>query len=187
MKGKIFIISGPSGVGKGTVIDLAKPYLANFKQISTITTRKKRKNGRSEKDRKFVTKNEFHQLIRDKKLVEHNLYNGNYYGTPKQELEKVLIKGQNILLEIDINGAKRVNKQYPKNSILIFIWSKIQQIEDRLKKRGQNSNRQIKERLKQAKKELATKNQYDFEIENKESRPKEAANKLIKFCNHLKA
>lgn len=182
-KGKIFIISGPSGVGKGTVIKIAKSYLNNFGQIKTITTREKRKGKTKEKDRIFTTKNKFKDMIKRGEVVEYNFYNNEYYGTPKKELEHLINNNKNILLEIDVNGAKRVKRKYPEDVILIFIWTDLEKIERRLRQRGQNTETEIQERLNRAQKELLEKKFYNYNIENIEGRPKQAGMKLVKICN----
>ncbi len=181
-KGKIFVISGPSGVGKGTVINLAKPGLKNFGQIATLTTRGRRKGGRRERDRIFVSEAKFKDMIKKDQVAEYDFHHGEYYGTPKKDLEKLLNKGKNVLLEIDVNGARRIKKKYPQNAILVFIWAPIENIEKRLRKRKQNTEAEIQERLKRIEKEFRTKKFYNFAIENRQGKPKEAAKKLVEIC-----
>ena len=183
MSGKIFVVSGPSGVGKGTIIDLARPHLKNFKQLATVTTRKPRKNGRKEKDRKFISRQKFREMIKNQEFLEYNFYNGNYYGTPKKEVTKILNQGKNILLEIDVNGGKKIKEQCHNQAVLIFIWANINEIKHRLIIRGQNTKEEIKERLKRARIELKNKRYYDYEIYNQEGKPHQAALKLVKICN----
>lgn len=182
-KGKIFIISGPSGVGKGLVINIAKSKLKNFYQIKTITTRSKRSDKKLEQTRIFVSHNQFKQMIKKGEIIEYNFYNNEYYGTPKKELEKLINSGRNVLLEVDINGAKRIKQKYPQEAILVFIWTSLKNIENRLRKRKQNTDVEIQERLRNARKELQIKKDYRHTIENKEGKPKQAAMKLVEICN----
>ncbi len=180
-KGKIFVISGSSGVGKGTVISLARPELKNFKQIATLTTREKRKGGHRERNRIFVSEAKFKKMIKNGQMAEYDFHHGKYYGTPK-DLEKFLNQGKNVLLEIDVDGARQIKKKYPQNAILVFIWAPIENIEKRLRKRGQNTEAEIQERLKRTKKEFEAKKFYDFAIENRRGKQKEAAKKLVEIC-----
>jgi len=186
MKDKIFVVSGPSGVGKKTIIDLAKPKLKNFVDLCTLTTRAKRPEEKNGLDYYFVSKNDFEKIIKNGEVIEYNFYNGHYYGTPKKDLEKAFSRHQKVILEIDINGAFRIKKKYPQNTKLIFIWADLADIKRRLIRRGQNTSIQIKERLKRAKKELKLRKKYDYQIKNREGKQEKAAQALIKICNQLK-
>ena len=164
---------------------LAGLNLKNFVEICTVTTRPKRKGEKEGRDYYFVSKDEFEKMIKRGEVVEYNFYNGHYYGTPKKDLETALKKGKNVLLEIDVNGAKNIKKLYPKNSILIFITAPLKDIERRLKKRGKNTPTEIKERLTRAKKEQKEKKNYDFVILNEEGKPEEAGRELAKILNQI--
>ena len=171
MQGKLFVISGPSGVGKDTIANAQ--VSASIKKLPTYTTRKPRTGEREDKKYYFVSKKEFKDLIEQGEILEYNFYNGNYYGTSKKDLEDALKSGKNALLVIDVNGAINIKKQYP-DACLIFIKSKLSDIKTRLEKRGQNTPGEIEERLKTAKKELRYAKYYDHIIENPEGHPEKA-------------
>lgn len=182
-RGRLFVISGPSGVGKGTV---AKMVLGNktlkLKEIPTCTTRPKRPGEKSGQERYFLTTSKFQKLDGSGGLVEKNFYNGHWYGTPKKNLDEALEKGETVLLEIDVRGAKNLKKQFPQ-AILIFISSTLGDIENRLITRRQNTQEEIKERLAIAKKELSCQNDYDYIIENPQGHPEIAADKISKIIS----
>jgi len=177
MQGKLFIISGPSGVGKDTIVNNLQFGLYNLQKIPTFTTRKPRENEKEGDQYYFVSKAKFKDLIKQGEILEYNFYNGNYYGTSKKDIENALKSGKNVLLTIDVNGALNIKKQYP-DACLIFIKSKLSDIKKRLEKRGQNTPREIEERLETAKKELRYAKYYDYIIENPEGHPEKAIKKV---------
>jgi guanylate kinase len=182
MTGKLFIISGPSGVGKDTVANalISNSSISNLKKLPTYTTRKPRPGEKQGKQYYFVTKPEFKKLIAQGKILEWNIYNNNYYGTSRDDLEKALKNGQVVILAIDVHGALNIKKQYP-DCCLIFIKSKLSDIKSRLIKRGQNTAEEIKERLKTAKNELKYEKFYDYSVENPEGNPEKAVKEVKKI------
>ncbi len=175
-KGKLFIISGPSGVGKGTVIDgiLADKELG-LSECKTVTSRHSR-GGKSDEQYHFVTADQFEKAIHNKEMLEYNLYDGNYYGTSKKILYDLLESGQNTVLEVDINGGIAVKSQILQ-AMTIFVFAKIGDIEKRLRDRGENTEEEIQERLATARQELNMSDRYDYQIENPEGHPEIAINK----------
>ena len=175
-KGRLFIISGPSGVGKGTVIDgvLADKDL-NLFQCKTVTSRTQR-GEKSDKQYIFVTATQFERAVREKDMLEYNFYNGNYYGTSEKLLYELLEAGKNVILEVDVNGALEIKEQMP-TAKAIFIYSTIENLEKRLRARGENTEEQVQERLMTARKELGLKDRYDYQVENPEGMPQAAINK----------
>ena len=160
---KILIIVGPSGVGKDTVMQkVFEKYPGYFKKGVTHTSRQMRKGEKEGFNYYYVSKEEFLKLDSEGGLVEHNYYNGNYYGLSKMEIEKGL-KGDKILYAIiDINGAKSVyNLKIPANFIGILPPSD-KVLEKRLRKRGSETEEKIKERLDIAKSEVTEINKTDF-------------------------
>ena len=160
---KILIIVGPSGVGKDTVMQkVFEKYPGYFKKGVTHTSRQMRKGEKEGFNYYYVSKEEFLKLDSEGGLVEHNYYNGNYYGLSKMEIEKGL-KGDKILYAIiDINGAKSVyNLKIPANFIGILPPSD-KVLEKRLRKRGSETEKKIKERLDIAKSEVTEINKTDF-------------------------
>jgi len=183
-RGRIFIVSGPSGAGKDTIVNNLNLANYNLQKIATYTTRKPRINEKEGKPYYFVTKKQFKNLIKQDKIVEYNFYNGNYYGTSKKDIENTLKNGKNALLTIDVNGALNIKKRYP-NSFLIFINSKLSDIKRRLEKRGQNTHDEIEERLKTAKKELQHVKCYDYIIQNPEGHPEKAIEELQGYIQRI--
>ena len=165
-KGRLFLISGPSGVGKGTICrELLKHDNDLFFSVSA-TTRKPRKEDVEGRTYYFKTKEQFENLIEDGEFLEWAEYSGNYYGTPKTPVIERLEQGMDVLLEIDVKGALNVKKNFD-GGIYIFIAPPDEDsLLDRLKNRGTESEADIKKRLSAAKLELALKSEYDYVVIN---------------------
>ncbi len=178
---KIFVISGPSGVGKGTIIKglIVNPKL-NLYRAKTYTTRAERASDKIDHHYFFVSEKKFHELEGDGEILESNFYNGNWYGSSKSEIEKAFRNGKNVIKEIEVNGGMSYKKLFP-NATLIFLKSSLNQIENRLIERGQNTPEQIKDRLKIAKKELTYEAEYQYSILNPEGRPEVAIREVEKI------
>ena len=164
-KGKLFVISGPSGVGKDTII---REYLKNNKGLLSIsaTTRKKRDNEENGKDYYFLTKKEFEKWIEEENFLEYAIYNDNYYGTPKSKIEENLLNGINVFLVIEVQGAFQIKSKI-KDSILIFILPPdLKTLEERLKNRKTETQEMIENRLKIAVEEIKLAPKYDYNITN---------------------
>lgn len=168
-QGKLIIISGPSGVGKKTVITkLMKILNLPLDYSISWTTRKKRKGEIEGIDYYFKTKKEFMDGIKKGKLLEYAKYEDNFYGTPLDLVQKSLKKGKHVLLEIEVIGAMQVLELKKKiNLISIFLLPPtINDLIIRLKKRGTNSQESIKKRIEKANWEISQKNKYDYQVIN---------------------
>ena len=167
-KNTIFLISGPSGVGKDSVIKKLNESNANIKNIITITTRKIRENEISNKDYIFVNKQEFETLIKKQKLIEWSEVYGNYYGVPLDQIENNLQKQNKIIIKTDIQGIKKLKQKF-KNAITIFIMPPdIKTLLKRLKSRKTDSIEDITKRSDIAIKEMEEKNIFDHIVINKD-------------------
>lgn len=176
---KIFIISGPSGVGKGTLVKaLVKNKDLNLEWGKTATTREQRDDDKEGSKRIFLSKQEFVNKIKAGELAEKNFYGGHYYGTLKSEIEK---SKSNLVFEIDINGGLNLKKLYPKKTVLIFITAPLSDIKRRLQERKTNTPEEIKERLEIAQAELTKAKNYDYQVENPQGHPEKAIEKLEKI------
>lgn len=167
MNGKLIVISGPSGVGKSTIRHRLVNEENNFWYSISMTTRKPRCGEVDGIDYYFVSKDEFLKNISTNNLLEYaEVYKDIFYGTPKNKVIEMLNKGINVILEIDVEGAFDVKKNF-NDAILIFIAPPSESdLENRLRLRNTDSDDKILERISKAKYELSFKDKYDYVIIN---------------------
>lgn len=166
-KGLLIVLSGPSGVGKGTVREaLFKRDDHNLVYSISMTTRAPRNEETHGREYFFVSREEFEQNIQDGKMLEYAEFVGNYYGTPMNEVKKQLANGNEVVLEIEVQGALQVREKM-KDAIFIFIAPpSIDALYNRLKRRGTESEEIIKARIDKAKRELDLAYKYDYIVVN---------------------
>ena len=163
--GKLLVVSGPSGVGKSTITNRLRADNRFWISVSA-TTRQIRTNEVGGVDYHFVSDERFNEMIESKEFLEWADFAGAKYGTPKQPVDEALADGKNVILEIELNGARQVRKN-SKNAILIFIeppsW---QELETRLINRGTESKQSTQARLDRAKEELSAASEFDHIVIN---------------------
>ena len=164
-KGKFIIISGPSGVGKGTICDVLLKELNAWFSVS-MTTRNMREGEVDGVNYYFISKEEFRKRIEDGQLLEYNIYNDNYYGTPKDKVLEKLAEGTNVFLEIDVNGAKNIKNIFPDALLIYIAPPSIEELTDRLINRGTEDLETIENRIKIANDELKQIDFYDYVVVN---------------------
>ena len=168
-RGVLFVMSGPSGTGKGTICNelLANENNDVFLSVSS-TTREKRKGETDGVTYNYTTVENFKKMIDNGEMLEYAMYSGNYYGTPKKTVEDMLEGGKNVLLEIEVEGAKQViSKCHGSDVVTIFlIPPSMEDLEQRIRKRGTESEEVIQQRLAKAQRELELKYAYDYPVIN---------------------
>jgi len=174
----IFVVSGPSGVGKDTIISELKKQGLEFREIITTTTRPMRQGESQGNPYWFVSKEEFEDLIRKNKLVEWADVYGYYYGSQKKDVEKYLNDSLPIIFKVDPQGAKTIKKEFPNSKVIFIAPENIDNLEKRLKKRGQDKPEVIKKRLKEAREEIKNLSFWDAVVINKEGKLNEAVEKV---------
>lgn len=165
-KGKLFLISGPSGVGKGTICRELLNCNPNIYFSVSATTRAPRDEDIEGKTYYFKTKEQFEELIEQNEFLEWAEYSGNYYGTPKKPVMEHLEKGEDVLLEIDVKGALNVKKNFSEGIYIFIAPPDNNTLFERLKKRGTETDESIKKRLAAAESELKLKSEYDYVVIN---------------------
>lgn len=164
--GTLYIVSAPSGAGKTSLLKAVRSQLVNLKVAVSHTTRAPRPGEFDGEHYHFVTKQEFNKIQEGGNFIEYAEVFGNFYGTSKQSVDSVLNKGNSVVLEIDWQGAQQVRKVYT-NAVSIFILPPtIDELEKRLKARGQDSEEVIQGRMDQAQSEISHYNEYQYLIIN---------------------
>lgn len=164
--GKLIVITGPSGVGKGTIVrSLLQRHPQTYLSIST-TTRQPRPGEIDGKDYYFVTRSQFETMILHNELLEWADYAGNYYGTPKLQVEQQIELGKTVLLEIELIGARAIASIFPAARRIFILPPSFEELETRLRKRGKDSEAAITRRLTRAKEEIAAQNEFELRIIN---------------------
>lgn len=165
MKGKFIVVSGPSGVGKGTICNRLINELNAWYSVST-TTRNPRVGEIDGINYFFISRDEFEEKIKNGEFLEYNLYNGNYYGTSKEIVINKINQGINVFSEIDVNGARNIKKIFPDALLIYIAPPSIDDLRERLIGRGTESIDKINERLKIAEEELKQVDFYDYVVVN---------------------
>lgn len=165
-RGKLIVISGPSGAGKSTVVFKALEGREDTCFSVSVTTRKPRPNEVNGKDYFFVDLDQFRDMVANDELLEHAEYVANSYGTPKAYVEKKLDEGMNVLLDIEVQGARQIKDKMPDAVMVFIIPPSMAELEKRLRGRGTDSDRKIEARLIRAREEYAAADFYDYVIIN---------------------
>jgi len=168
-RGLLIVLSGPSGVGKGTVRkELFSQPDTNYEYSISMTTRSPREGEVDEVDYFFKTRTEFEDLIEQGQLLEYAEFVGNYYGTPLEYVNKMRDAGRDVFLEIEVQGAAQVRDKVPDGLFIFLAPPSLSELEDRLVGRGTESEEVIASRLSAARQELEMMNLYDYVVENDE-------------------
>ena len=172
------VVSGPAGVGKGTIVKLACEKAEGKIHLSiSATTRAPRPIDSEGVTYYFKTKEEFQSMIANNEILEWAEYVGNYYGTPRKPVEDALSRGLDVILEIEVQGAMQIKKNFP-GAVLTFVAPpSYEELESRLRGRGTETEEQILSRLETAKGELALMEEYDYVVVN--DRIEQASDDLI--------
>lgn len=168
-RGMLIILSGPSGSGKGTIVQQLLSERDDTVLSISATTRSPRTGEQDGVHYYFKTREEFEKLIDNGELLEYAEYNGNYYGTPAEPIERFLAEGKNVILEIEVQGAEKVMDRQQPDVVSIFITiPSLAELERRLRQRGTETEDSIENRLKIARHELSRAFRYDYVVLNDE-------------------
>ncbi|GLF90480.1 guanylate kinase [Bacillus safensis] len=166
-RGLLIVLSGPSGVGKGTVRQaIFSQEDTKFEYSISVTTRKPREGERNGVDYFFKTREEFEHMIENKKLLEWAEYVGNYYGTPVDYVEQTLSEGKDVFLEIEVQGALQVREAFPEGLFIFLAPPSLSELQNRIITRGTESEELIRNRMAAAKEEIEMMDAYDYVVEN---------------------
>lgn len=166
-KGRIVIISGFSGAGKGTLMKaLMKEYKDKYALSVSATTRAPRPGEKDGVDYFFVTKEQFESMIEKEELIEYAQYVGNYYGTPKAYVDEQLLAGKNVILEIEIQGALKIKEKFPETVLMFVTAPSPECLKERLVERATETPEVIEARLSRACEEAEGIENYDYIVVN---------------------
>ncbi|UYO36885.1 guanylate kinase [Bacillus zhangzhouensis] len=186
-RGLLIVLSGPSGVGKGTVRQaIFSQEDTNFEYSISVTTRKPREGERNGVDYFFKTREEFEHMIENKKLLEWAEYVGNYYGTPVDYVEQTLSEGKDVFLEIEVQGALQVREAFPEGLFIFLAPPSLSELKNRIITRGTESEELIRNRMAAAKEEIEMMDAYDYVVENDDVKLACERIKAIVLAEHLR-
>ncbi|WP_282068005.1 guanylate kinase [Bacillus pumilus] len=186
-RGLLIVLSGPSGVGKGTVRQaIFSQEDTKFEYSISVTTRKPREGERNGIDYFFKSREEFEHMIENKKLLEWAEYVGNYYGTPVDYVEQTLSEGKDVFLEIEVQGALQVREAFPEGLFIFLAPPSLSELQNRIITRGTESEELIRNRMAAAKEEIEMMDAYDYVVENDDVELACERIKAIVLAEHLR-
>ena len=165
-KGKLIVISGPSGAGKSSVVNRAIQGRSDMCFSTSVTTRNPRPGDVDGKDYFFITPERFHEMVEQDELLEHAEYVAHSYGTPRAFVEKQMDAGFNVILDIEVQGARQVKEKMAEAVLIFILPPSMEELRRRLVNRGTDSSEVIEARLKRAREELKEAERYDYIIIN---------------------
>lgn len=181
--GLLVLFSGPSGVGKDTVLDIILGKDEKLQRSVSLTTREKRTGETDGEDYYFITKDEFLQMVQEGQVLEYAQYGENIYGTPKAPVDKWLKEGKTVILKIEVKGAQKIRELYPEALSIFLLPPSMQILESRIRGRGTEDEQDIKRRLEIAKNEIMRSADYDFVVVNDDL--DEASNNVLSIIKAL--
>ncbi len=165
-KGRLYILSGPSGSGKDTVLKQVLTLHPEIMLSISSITRDMREGEIEGEKYHFISREEFETLIKEDMLLEYNVFVGNYYGTPKAPVEKAINEGTDVILEIDVNGAEQIKKKMPEAVSIFIMPPSVEELRRRLSGRGTDSAEVIEKRMESALTEIKRAINYDYIVVN---------------------
>ena len=176
---KLIILTGPSGVGKGTVIKEILRKEKNLWLSISATTREPREGEKDGENYYFLNQENFKEMIAQNLLLEWAQFAGNYYGTPLSSVKDKIKKGFTVLLEIEVEGARQIKNRFPNSRTIFLLPPDKEELERRIRNRGTEKEEAIKKRLSRANYEISVSNEFDFVLTNQNV--DETAKKIIKL------
>ena len=167
-EGMLILFSGPSGVGKDTVLDVVLNKDKDLQKSISLTTRKIRENEVDGKDYYFINLTQFEDMISKGEVLEYAQYGANMYGTPKAPVDKWLSEGKTVLLKIEVQGAKNIKEMYPDSVGIFLLPPSMDVLENRLRSRGTEDEEDIQRRLMIARDEIHKSVDYDYFVINED-------------------
>ena len=165
-EGMLILFSGPSGVGKDTVLDVVLNKNKDLKKSVSLTTRDIRENEIDGKDYLFTNVPDFEKMIDNGEVLEYAQYGSNLYGTPKAPIDKWLSEGETVILKIEVQGAENIKKLYPDSVGIFILPPSMEELENRLRLRGTENEQDVKKRLEIAHDEIKKSINYDYFVVN---------------------
>ena len=166
-KGLLIVISGPSGCGKGTICKELRARHPEIKVSVSTTTREIRAGEVEGRDYRYISKDEFERQVQEGEFLEYaRIYSGNYYGTPKKYVKETLMAGDDLILEIDIQGALQVKEKFEEGVFIFLVPPSMEELHRRLVQRGRETPELIMERFKSAYEEMNFINRYNYVVTN---------------------
>ncbi len=176
--GLLFVVSGPSGAGKDTLVDALRQRMPRLKYSVSATTRAPRPGEEEGEDYFFLSRDDFQKRIAGNGFLEHREYNGNLYGTPRDFVEHTLTEGYDLFMKPEVNGALAIKAALPDAVLIFLLPDKFSHLRERLLARRTETNEEIARRLEIAHSEMQYLRSFDYIVINEDRREEEAVNDL---------